>query len=91
MGSQWAPAARASLQQVRQDDNCEKSFPNRAHRKVPSQGFTFGVPKDAVETKDLSYKDPESDEELGYYPDSTSQIFGGHFSKEHGNHIGSQT
>lgn len=91
MGSQWSPAGWASLQQARQDDNCDKSFPNRAHGKVLSQDFTCGIPKDAVETKDLSYEDPNGDEELGYDPNRTSQVFGGQFSKEHGNHIGGQT
>lgn len=61
------------------------------HTEAPRQSFTFSIPKDAVETEDLSNKDPNGDEELWYYPDSTSQISGGHFSKKHGNHVGSQT
>lgn len=56
-----------------------------------SQSFTFSMPKDAGKAKDLSYEDPKGDEELGYYPNSTSEISGGHFSQEHGNHVGGQT
>lgn len=56
-----------------------------------SQGFTFDMPKDAGKAEDLSYEDAKGDEELGYYPNSTSEIPGGHFTQEHGNHIGGQT
>lgn len=65
--------------------------PAEPTENFPSQDFTFGIPKDAVETKDLSYEDPNGDEKLGHNPNGTSQIFGGHFSQEHGNHVGGQT
>lgn len=56
-----------------------------------SHSFTFSIPKDAVETEDLSCEDANGDEELWHHPNSSSEVFGGHFPKEHGNHIGSQT
>lgn len=49
------------------------------------------MPKDAGKAEDLSYEDAKGDEELGYYPNSTSEIPGGHFTQEHGNHVGGQT